>query len=174
MDLIHVLAEKLHEEIDRVIGPSRAPAVKDRLEMPYMDAVVHEIQRFINLIPSNFPHEVTRDIMFRGYRIPKGTIVIPTLDSLLYDSQEFPEPDKFKPEHFLNENGKFKYSDYFKPFSAGKQGPRVMLSWVTSSTPHFHSLSVLPSLQHGPHPVLPCPGLYVEHDLSMFLSVQRS
>ncbi|XP_069857402.1 cytochrome P450 2E1-like [Dipodomys merriami] len=115
------IEEKLHEEIDRVIGPSRAPAVKDRLEMPYMDAVVHEIQRFINLVPSNFPHVVTRDIMFRGYRIPKGTVVIPALDSLLYDSQEFPEPDKFKPEHFLNENGKFKYSDYFKPFSAGKR-----------------------------------------------------
>ncbi|KAM4852112.1 cytochrome P450 2E1 [Thomomys bottae] len=115
------IEEKLHEEIDRVIGPTRIPAVKDRLEMPYMDAVVHEIQRFVNLLPSNIPHEATRDTMFRGYRIPKGTVVIPTLDSLLFDSQEFPDPDKFKPEHFLNENGKFKYSDYFKPFSAGKR-----------------------------------------------------
>nr|XP_042141624.1 cytochrome P450 2E1 isoform X2 [Peromyscus maniculatus bairdii] len=115
------IEEKLHEEIDRVIGPSRVPAVKDRLEMPYMDAVVHEIQRFINLVPSNLPHEATQDTMFRGYVIPKGTVVIPTLDSLLYDSQEFPDPEKFKPEHFLNENGKFKYSDYFKAFSAGKR-----------------------------------------------------
>ncbi|XP_012925394.1 cytochrome P450 2E1 isoform X1 [Heterocephalus glaber] len=113
--------EKLHEEIDRVIGPTRIPAVKDRLEMPYMDAVVHEIQRFINLVPSNLPHEATRDTMFQGYLIPKGTVVIPTLDSVLYDDQEFPDPEKFKPEHFLNESGKFKYSDYFKAFSAGKR-----------------------------------------------------
>uniref|UniRef100_A0A8I5ZXI6 Cytochrome P450 2E1 n=1 Tax=Rattus norvegicus TaxID=10116 RepID=A0A8I5ZXI6_RAT len=113
--------EKLHEEIDRVIGPSRVPAVRDRLDMPYMDAVVHEIQRFINLVPSNLPHEATRDTVFQGYVIPKGTVVIPTLDSLLYDSHEFPDPEKFKPEHFLNENGKFKYSDYFKAFSAGKR-----------------------------------------------------
>ncbi|EDM11922.1 cytochrome P450, family 2, subfamily e, polypeptide 1, isoform CRA_b [Rattus norvegicus] len=86
-----------------------------------MDAVVHEIQRFINLVPSNLPHEATRDTVFQGYVIPKGTVVIPTLDSLLYDSHEFPDPEKFKPEHFLNENGKFKYSDYFKAFSAGKR-----------------------------------------------------
>ncbi|XP_072828511.1 cytochrome P450 2E1 [Vicugna pacos] len=113
--------EKLHEEIDRVIGPSRVPAIKDRLDMPYLDAVVHEIQRFIDLLPSNLLHEATRDTVFRGYVIPKGTLMIPTLDSVLYDKQEFPEPEKFKPEHFLNEHGKFKYSDYFKPFSAGKR-----------------------------------------------------
>uniref|UniRef100_A0A287DB03 Cytochrome P450 2E1 n=1 Tax=Ictidomys tridecemlineatus TaxID=43179 RepID=A0A287DB03_ICTTR len=113
--------EKLHKEIDRVIGPSRIPAVKDRLEMPYMDAVVHEIQRFIDLVPSNLPHEATQDTMLQGYVIPKGTVVIPTLDSLLYDDQEFPDPGQFKPEHFLDGNGKFKYSDYFKPFSAGKR-----------------------------------------------------
>ncbi|XP_026304030.1 cytochrome P450 2E1 [Piliocolobus tephrosceles] len=115
------IEEKLHEEIDRVIGPSRIPAIKDRQEMPYMDAVVHEIQRFITLLPSNLPHETTRDTIFRGYIIPKGTVVVPTLDSVLYDNQEFPDPEKFKPEHFLDENGKFKYSDYFKPFSAGKR-----------------------------------------------------
>ncbi|MXQ94334.1 hypothetical protein E5288_WYG001198 [Bos mutus] len=113
--------EKLHEEIDRVIGPSRIPAVKDRLDMPYLDAVVHEIQRFIDLIPSNLLHKATQDTVFRGYVIPKGTVIIPTLDSVLYDRQEFPEPEKFKPEHFLNENGKFKYSDHFKAFSAGKR-----------------------------------------------------
>ncbi|XP_069913132.1 cytochrome P450 2E1 isoform X2 [Oryctolagus cuniculus] len=115
------IEEKLHEEIDRVIGPSRMPSVRDRVQMPYMDAVVHEIQRFIDLVPSNLPHEATRDTTFQGYVIPKGTVVIPTLDSLLYDKQEFPDPEKFKPEHFLNEEGKFKYSDYFKPFSAGKR-----------------------------------------------------
>lgn len=58
--------------------------------------------------------------LMTGLCVLQGTVVIPTLDSLLYDDQEFPDPGQFKPEHFLDRNGKFKYSDYFKPFSAGE------------------------------------------------------
>ncbi|XP_027698550.1 cytochrome P450 2E1 isoform X2 [Vombatus ursinus] len=113
--------EKLHEEIDRVIGSERMPSMKDKVNMPYTDAVVHEILRFINLVPSNLPHVMNQDMQFRGYFLPKGTTVYPTLTSVMLDSKEFPNPEQFDPGHFLNENGKFKYSDYFKAFSAGKR-----------------------------------------------------
>ncbi|XP_052028283.1 cytochrome P450 2C50-like isoform X3 [Apodemus sylvaticus] len=116
----HVTA-KVQEEIERVIGKHRSPCMQDRSHMPYTDAVIHEVQRFINLTPTALPHEVTCDIKFRNYFIPKGTSVIPSLSSVLYDSKEFPNPEKFDPGHFLNENGNFKKSNCFMPFSAGKR-----------------------------------------------------
>ncbi|XP_032747780.1 cytochrome P450 2C6 isoform X3 [Rattus rattus] len=112
---------KVQEEIDRVVGKHRSPCMQDRSRMPYTDAMIHEVQRFIDLLPTNLPHAVTCDIKFRNYLIPKGTTIITSLSSVLHDSKEFPNPEIFDPGHFLDGNGKFKKSDYFMPFSAGKR-----------------------------------------------------
>ncbi|XP_025252704.1 cytochrome P450 2C21-like isoform X2 [Theropithecus gelada] len=115
------ISAKVREEIDHVVGKNRSVCMQDRSRMPYTDAVVHEIQRYIDLVPTSVPHAVTQDIRFREYLIPKGTTILTDLTSVLYDDKEFPNPEKFDPGHFLDESGNFKKSDYFMAFSAGKR-----------------------------------------------------
>uniref|UniRef100_A0A8C5R992 unspecific monooxygenase n=1 Tax=Leptobrachium leishanense TaxID=445787 RepID=A0A8C5R992_9ANUR len=113
--------ERIHREIDQIIGRNRAPCIEDRSRMPYTDAVVHEIQRFIDLIPLGIPHKVTQDIEIKDYVIPKDTTIYPLLSSVLQDPKLYKYPYDFNPGHFLDKEGKFCRNDAFMPFSSGKR-----------------------------------------------------
>ncbi|XP_075141211.1 cytochrome P450 2K1-like [Leptodactylus fuscus] len=115
------IQKKVHDEIKAHIKPGHLPTVEDRKKMPYTDAVIHEVQRFANIVPLNLSHAPPTDVYLRGYYIPKGTEVIPLLTSVLYDKTQWKTPYEFNPNHFLDEDGKFVRKDAFMPFSAGRR-----------------------------------------------------
>ncbi|KAK2835772.1 hypothetical protein Q5P01_016256 [Channa striata] len=113
--------ERVQAEIDAVVGSSRQPSVTDRENMPYTDAVIHEIQRMGNIIPLNLIHMTNKDTVLDKYTIPKGTAIVPTLNSVLNDESMWETPHSFNPQHFLDQDGKFRKREAFLPFSAGKR-----------------------------------------------------
>ncbi|XP_078251790.1 uncharacterized protein LOC144591607 [Rhinoraja longicauda] len=113
--------EKVHEEIISIIGSERSPRAEDRTSLPYTNAVIHEVQRFGNIVPMNFMHSTTADVNFQGYFIPKDTPVIPLLTSVLFDKTQWENPRDFNPSNFLDADGKFVKRDAFAPFSMGRR-----------------------------------------------------
>ncbi|XP_048802321.1 cytochrome P450 2J2-like isoform X4 [Lagopus muta] len=111
---------RVQAEIDAVIGQCRQPALEDRNSMPYTNAVIHEVQRKGNIIPFNVPREAVKDTILAGFRVPKGSVLIPNLSSVMYDKKEWETPHSFNPGHFLKD-GQFWKREAFMPFSIGKR-----------------------------------------------------
>uniref|UniRef100_A0A8C6NTD3 Cytochrome P450, family 2, subfamily Y, polypeptide 3 n=1 Tax=Nothobranchius furzeri TaxID=105023 RepID=A0A8C6NTD3_NOTFU len=112
------IQEKMQEEIDSVIGKHRSPSMEDRKSLPFSDAVIHEVQRFLDMVPFSLPHYTLKNISFRGYTIPKVASLNPALSA---QDKHWATPWSFNPQHFLDHNGNFKKNPAFLPFSAGKR-----------------------------------------------------
>uniref|UniRef100_A0A8C1V8J5 Cytochrome P450 2J6-like n=2 Tax=Cyprinus carpio TaxID=7962 RepID=A0A8C1V8J5_CYPCA len=113
--------EKVHSEIDQVIGQTRQPLMEDRAHLPYTYAVMHEILRFANVLAFIPPRVASKDTTVAGCLIPKGVMVLPMLKPILEDKNEYHSPYEFNPAHFLDEDGKFLKKENFIPFSIGKR-----------------------------------------------------
>ncbi|OWF52912.1 cytochrome P450 2J6-like [Mizuhopecten yessoensis] len=105
--LIHnkPIQDKLRQEIESVVGTSRLPSLGDKPSMPYYEAFITEVLRMGNIAPLSVPHGALKDIHFRGMIIPKGSLIIQNLDSVMTDPDLFENPDKFQPERFLGKDG---------------------------------------------------------------------
>uniref|UniRef100_A0A6G1RGI5 Cytochrome P450, family 2, subfamily W, polypeptide 2 n=1 Tax=Hypotaenidia okinawae TaxID=2861861 RepID=A0A6G1RGI5_9GRUI len=114
------IQEKVHAEIEQVLGPNSLPTIENRKKMPFTNAVIHEVQRYSTLLP-HIPRCTSVDTHFNGYFIPKGTTVIPLLTSVLLDKTQWETPDEFNPNHFLDEDGNFVKKKAFLPFSTGRR-----------------------------------------------------
>lgn len=117
------IQQKCQLQIDEVLG-HKSIDYADRGKLPYVEAVLMEIQRLGNITPHSLVHSTTRDTELLGYKIPARTLIIPLLYSISYDPKYWVDPEKFNPARFLNKDGRLIKNDAFVPFSVG---PRACL-----------------------------------------------
>jgi cytochrome P450 len=80
--LLNPVAQKRAQaELDDVLGPGpeRLPTAADRARLPYVEACWKESLRWHPVAPEGLAHMVRDDDVYEGYRIPKGTIVLPNI-----------------------------------------------------------------------------------------------
>ncbi|CAE7157910.1 unnamed protein product [Rhizoctonia solani] len=93
---------RAQQEIDSVTGGNRLPTMNDRPMLPYIERLIWEILRWQPVSPLGVPHVAAQEDTYRGYRIPKGTIVFGNLWAMSRDERVYPDPEAFDPERYLD------------------------------------------------------------------------
>ncbi|XP_063909188.1 probable cytochrome P450 304a1 [Zophobas morio] len=112
---------KIQEEIDSIVGRQRLPNLDDRKFMPYLEASIREAVRIFPLNPLSIPRRCVQDTYLGGYFIPENTIMIPCIWTAHKDERIWENPEEFKPERFLDEDGNLLKKDNTIGFGAGKR-----------------------------------------------------
>ncbi|KAJ9624193.1 hypothetical protein H2203_005644 [Taxawa tesnikishii (nom. ined.)] len=113
--------KKAQEELDRVVG-DRMPDWQDEARLSYIRALVDETLRWRTVtILGGIPHANTEEDVFGDYVIPKDTWIAGNIWSIHRNPTDFPEPDIFRPERFLNEKKPFPSKKGHAAFGWGRR-----------------------------------------------------
>ncbi|CAL1682606.1 unnamed protein product [Lasius platythorax] len=116
-DLQNTLRKEIVEALDKSGGKITYDMT---MSLPYLDMVVSETLRmypslgYINRVPNE-----TYKVPNSDHVIEKGTPVYIPILGLHYDPKYFPNPDKFDPEQFNEENKRNRPSCVYIPFGEG-------------------------------------------------------
>ncbi|XP_037079514.1 cytochrome P450 2D19-like [Pollicipes pollicipes] len=112
---------RLQAELDGQVGRQRLPSLSDRSRLPYVEAVLLETQRLADIAPLLLMHQSMAPVDVGRYRLPPGVQIIANVHSVHHSERLFPEPLQFRPERFLDADGKFQPDKNVMPFSVGKR-----------------------------------------------------
>lgn len=115
------VAQKMREELDSVVKKGNLPSVQHRSQLPYTMCVVNEILRLSTVAPLALIHRALKDVAFNDYVIRKDTLALVSIHSLHMDKDYWKDPEVFRPERFMNEEGDLINHEFnFLPFGHGE------------------------------------------------------
>ena len=93
---------RVHEELDRVVGPNRAVTESDAASLVFLQAVVKEVLRLHPPGPLlSWARLATSDVHVDGLHVPAGTTAMVNMWAITHDPTVWVKPAEFKPERFL-------------------------------------------------------------------------
>ncbi|XP_050537405.1 cytochrome P450 4C1-like isoform X2 [Daktulosphaira vitifoliae] len=109
----------VRDELYNIFGDSdRDATMEDINNMKYLERVIKECLRIYPSIPQ-ITRQLNDDLQLSNYVIPRNTVLI-ILPYVIHRNEElYPNPEKFDPERFLDEENKSKFLFSYIPFSAG-------------------------------------------------------
>ena len=69
------IQQKIQQEIKTVVGNSRRPVLADRPNMPYTEASLIEVMRFMSAVPNGLIRKTTKPTQVQGHHLPEDTRV---------------------------------------------------------------------------------------------------
>jgi cytochrome P450 len=110
--------QKLHAELDEVLGARAVPSVADYPRLRYTEMVVTEAMR---LYPPAWVvgRLALRDVPVREYVIPAGSLVLVSQYIMHRDARFFPAPARFDPERWTPDARETRAPYAYFPFGAG-------------------------------------------------------
>ena len=113
--------KKLHNAIRNVIGPDGNYSLACKI--PYLDAVILEVLRYCVPSPIALPHCVSTNekVTLGGHVVPNDATYIFNLFAVHRDPKTWGDPEQFRPERFLDDDGNFVKHPHVIPFVLGKR-----------------------------------------------------
>jgi len=114
---------KIQKEIDTIVEIHGEKLLEDHFSHLHLTrAVIEEGIRLRHSVPTANFHCTKQDTEFLGFKVKKNMMVIPNIWSVHYDPIFWsPDPEVYRPERHLNENGQFRSSGRVIPFSIGRR-----------------------------------------------------
>jgi len=117
------IAASAAREVDEVLR-GRLPAAADAAALPRIGMVVRETLRLYPPAPGVFMRRATADVRIGEWLVPKGSLVSILSTVPHRDPRWFPEPLRFDPERFSEDNARALPRGAYIPFGTG---PRVCI-----------------------------------------------
>jgi len=98
------IQRRAHDELDRVVGRECWPSADDEANLPYIRAIIKEVQRLYAPFWVAAPHYSTEDFVYNGMFIPKDTLMVLNCYTLHHNEERYADPFTFNPDRYLDDN----------------------------------------------------------------------